>query len=417
MSETPERRPKLLYVDDDFEAHYAFTRAVGDAYELVTAMDAQEGLAVCSREGPFWAVVSDLRMPGLDGVAFLAQVRAHWPTTVRVLFTGVPDIPAAISAVNDGFIFRFITKPCPTELLLKTLEASTEQYRLLIAEKELLERTLLGSVKLMSDVLSVANPAAFGRASRVRQMVSETLMFIGSKNKPAAPAAQAAAYGAKKPQADKPSLPGPDNPRWEVEVASVLSQLGAVSLPAQVAEKLYFGKPMVANEKAMADRVPVVASRLVGNIPRLDKVKQILLYQSKQYDGAGLPPDDVKGDAIPYGSRLIKIVVDYDNLTSQGISKEEALESLRRRNGWYDRAILEVFAQYLGIDDEEIKEVSLAALSAGMVFAEDVIAKNGVLLAAHGLEVTPAIMERVNNSWKAIGLMKPIKVKVKRVAR
>ncbi|NIQ03497.1 MAG: response regulator, partial [Nitrospinaceae bacterium] len=94
----------------------------------------------------FAVVVSDMRMPDMDGIQFLSRVREHYPQTVRMMLTGYADVKTAMNAVNEGNIFRFMTKPCPPEVFEKVLSAGIEQYRLITAERDLLERTLKGSV-------------------------------------------------------------------------------------------------------------------------------------------------------------------------------------------------------------------------------------------------------------------------------
>jgi hypothetical protein len=118
-------------------------------------------------------VVSDLQMPGMDGITLLSSLRKVSPDTVRVLLTGHADVDAAIAAVNEGNIFRFLRKPCPPGALLRALEASVEQYRLITAERVLLEQTLRGSLKTLTDILAFVNPVAFGRAIRSRKIVGE----------------------------------------------------------------------------------------------------------------------------------------------------------------------------------------------------------------------------------------------------
>src|SRR5579871_1029962 len=141
-------------------------------------------------------------MPEMDGVALLRDARKLSPDTVRVLFTGQPDMKHAIAAVNEGEIFRFITKPCPRVPMALLLKSAVQQYQLITAERVLLEQTLRGSIQALTEILSVTNPLAFGRASRLRQAMSALISALGI----------------------------PVN--WHLEVAAMLSQIGCVLLPA-----------------------------------------------------------------------------------------------------------------------------------------------------------------------------------------
>ena len=139
-------RERILLVDDDPNVLAGYTRTLRRQLIVETAPGGDAGLAAIAERGPFAVVVSDMRMPGMDGVQFLSQVRRRAPQTVRMMLTGNADQQTAIEAVNEGHIFRFISKPCPPERLLKNLLAGCHQHRLVTAERELLEQTLQGSV-------------------------------------------------------------------------------------------------------------------------------------------------------------------------------------------------------------------------------------------------------------------------------
>lgn len=162
---------KILMVDDDFNILSGYLRSLHGEFQLETAPGGNEGVQCILQKGPYAVVVSDMRMPGMDGIQFLARVKTMSPDTVRVMLTGVGEIEAAVQAVNEGNIFRFLSKPCDKELMAKTLTAALVQHRMIIAEKELLERTLHGSIQVLTEVLSLINPAAFGRAMRARRYI------------------------------------------------------------------------------------------------------------------------------------------------------------------------------------------------------------------------------------------------------
>jgi DNA-binding NtrC family response regulator len=116
-------------VDDDVEVIDALRRQLRSHFDVTATCSAKEAIRLAVSSGPFAVVVSDLRMPGMDGVSLLYLIRKAAPETVRVLLTGDGDMEAAISAINQGNIFRFLTKPCPPAALIRALEASVEQYR------------------------------------------------------------------------------------------------------------------------------------------------------------------------------------------------------------------------------------------------------------------------------------------------
>lgn len=130
-------RPRVLLVDDDVEVLEALQRQLRRHFDVTATCNPKEAIRLALSNGPFAVVVSDLGMPGMDGVSLLYLIRQAAPETVRVLLPGNGDMEAAISAVNQGNIFRFLTKPCAPTALITALEASVEQYRLVTGRREL----------------------------------------------------------------------------------------------------------------------------------------------------------------------------------------------------------------------------------------------------------------------------------------
>ncbi len=120
---------QVLFVDDDQNLLESFKRNLHDEFTVETASGGREGLAAIHLFGPFAVVISDMRMPGLDGAEFLARVRELSPHTVRILFTGHKDLSRAIAAVNEGQIFRYLTKPCNKDEMVSAIRVALSQYR------------------------------------------------------------------------------------------------------------------------------------------------------------------------------------------------------------------------------------------------------------------------------------------------
>ena len=152
---------KILFVDDDPAVLEGYRRALHKEFQTDTAVGGREALWAIANDGPYAVVVSDMRMPSMDGVQFLSRIGRISPNTVRVMLTGYADLESAIGAINEGRIFRFLTKPCEADVLKKTLTTCLVQYRLVTAEKELLEQTLTATIKGASA--QVPDFAASGR--------------------------------------------------------------------------------------------------------------------------------------------------------------------------------------------------------------------------------------------------------------
>ncbi|MGD8765549.1 MAG: response regulator, partial [Desulfobacteraceae bacterium] len=132
---------KILFVDDDTNLLAAFRRQLRKQFQIDTAEGGQQGLELVKANGPYAVIVSDFRMPLMDGIEFLSRIREIAPETVRIMLTGNADLQAAIQAVNEGNIFRFLTKPCSVDILGESLITGIENYQHAVGEREYNEKT------------------------------------------------------------------------------------------------------------------------------------------------------------------------------------------------------------------------------------------------------------------------------------
>ena len=149
---------RVLFVDDEPSVLDGIRRTLRKQVDIQTAAGGADGLRIMQEAGPFALVVSDMRMPGMSGPQFLAKVREQAPETVRMILSGQADFQATIAAVNEGHIYRFLSKPCPGDQLFAAITDGLNQYRLITAEKVLLEQTLSGSVKMLIEILGLVSP-------------------------------------------------------------------------------------------------------------------------------------------------------------------------------------------------------------------------------------------------------------------
>ena len=287
---------KILLVDDELNVLEGYTRLFRKHFQIHTAESGTLGLESITAQGPFPVVVSDCRMPMMDGIQFLKRIRNVAPDTVRIMLTGNNDLDTAMEAVNQGEIFRFLTKPCPPETFRMAIEAGIHQYELIRAEKELLEQTLTGSLEALSDVLSLVHPEAFGRAARVKRYVTGLADYLGLSD------------------------------IWRLEISAALSQIGFVILPNSIAKKVNEGGVLTSDEMQAFHQHPCSGSDILARIPRMKEVSEIILYQEKHFDGSGIPRDSRQGEEIPLGARLLKVAIDFDKLRMQNIPRSEALD-------------------------------------------------------------------------------------------
>ncbi len=378
---------KILFVDDDPNLLAAMQRNLRKLYTFDTASGGAEALALIQSSGPYAVIVADMQMPEMNGVELLTKVWEAAPDTVRVMLTGNADQLTATEAVNKGHIYTFLSKPCEPESLRLTLEAALKQYEMISVERELLEGTLAGSVKVLSEVLSMIDPAAFGRGQKLRDSVAVFGKWLGT-----------------------PSA-------WQCEMAALLSDIGLVSVPPAILRKMEQEVELTTRERDMVEKSPRIGHDLLVNIPRLDPVAKIVLYQSKHYDGSGFPSDAVAGEAIPFGARMIKILRDRVVLESEGIVKKRAYDTMKARTHTYDPVLLdkcfkcfETFLENSISADLPVLSASVHDLHVGQVLVSDIKTTSDILLVAAGNRLTEIMISRLNNYSNFDNIKEPIYV-------
>lgn len=355
---------KILLVDDDPLILDGYRRSLSREFPMETALGGEEALKLATDTGPYAAVVSDMRMPGMDGIQLLSRIKILSPETIRVMLTGNTEIETAINAINEGNIFRFLSKPCSKELMAKTLTAALVQYRLVIAEKQLLEQTLTCSIQVLTEVLSLVNPAAFGRAERARRYIHHivTAMKLG-------------------------------NP-WQYEVAAMMSQLGCVTLAPETIEAVYSGEKLTPNEQAQYDAHPSVAYGILSKIPRLEPVAWMIEQQNRPTADA----DDPQPAELRTGAKILRLVLAYEQLIHKGTSRTEAAHILSRQNADLNADFFEALvALDPNAEQGEIRDCRIGELSPGMIIQQEIRNTEGRLVISKGHEVTPTVIAKLKN--------------------
>lgn len=376
----PVRRPRILCVDDEQHVLDGLTRVLRRSYEVETVRGGMQALHRLERRPHFEVIISDMRMPGINGTKVLSAAREAMPDATRMLLTGQADVQDAIGAVNEGQIFRFLTKPCrPTELET-ALQHAVEQYDLRVAQRQVVQETLTGSIRALIEMLSIVNPTAFSRATRARELIVAVMHLIGFKDV------------------------------WHMEMAAMLSQVGVLALPPDVATRLSEGRPLSDAEEELVAKMPEEALRILGDIPRLEEVREILTCL--MYDFEALSGQPLRGEKIPLGARLLRPILDLDRLTSGGMKPLEAIQQLQARVDRYDPAVLADLATVYrrGHTNEPYIEMKLTEVQEGMTFVADVRMPDGTLLIARRQKVTEALLDRIHMFWSTIESVNPVRV-------
>lgn len=372
MSTAEPLAPRVLCVDDEPRVLEGLERTLGARFDVTTAPSGVAALERLRAEAPFAVIVSDMRMPLMSGAAFLARARQHAPDTVRILLTGQADLDAAMAAVNEGAIFRFLTKPCPPDRLAAALDEAVHQYRLVQVERELLEKTLTGTIALLSEVLAIAYPGAFDRAQRGKTIVRylcDQLML--------------------------------DDP-WIFEAAALLAPLGLITIPDDVIARNAAQAPLRGADRALYLKATATTERLLANIPRLEVVAAII---GRHVQAAVAQPRTT----VEYGAGMLRLTQALVPLIEQhGLAA--ALVAVRTQLDGWELASLALLDGLVIPGPVRPVLLRVGDLRPGMVLLDDVRGKTGMLLAPAGQVVSALQVERLRQFADRAGVEEPIRV-------
>lgn len=408
----------ILCVDDEPNILSSLKRLFRSAgYGIETAVSGAEGLKILESR-PVDMVISDMRMPEMDGAEFLERVVEKWPLITRILLTGHADIVSTIEAINKGRIYRYVSKPWEENDLKLTVRSGLEQ-RFLEQERRRLEKITykqneqlleLNSkleerveqrtqelakanealnanyalmVKVFANLIEAREPALAGHARRVADISKKVALQIG--------------MGEDKAQ--------------DVLYAALFHDIGKIGFPDEL-----FSKPYETLNSQELERVrahPMIGQGILVALDPLQEAGWIIRNHHERYDGNGYP-GGLKGDDIPLGARILAIVSDYDALQVGTLVKDKMNAAQARRyisehaGSYYDPALIPHFFKILDAEELEsgIKPVILTTeqLETGMVLARDLVAKDGVLLLSKGFALDDKMIKKIKTFEKLVGV-------------
>lgn len=375
---------QVLLVDDEQNVLSALRRGLRGRFELETAEGGPAALEMIRQRGPYAVIVTDMRMPEVDGLHVLSAIRRSHPDTMRVMLTGNADQKTAIDAVNEGAIFRFLNKPCPAEVLGDTIEAALRQHQVQAAERTLLSRTLTGTIGLVTEVLSVVNPTAYGRSSRLRQLAHQLCERLQIED------------------------------AWQIEIAAMLSQVGCVAVPESLLSKQLSGAELSLSEQQTLRSQATLGSKLVAKIPRLESVAKMIALSNFSTASSHVSDESHEFASsherhkITEGAQILALITTFDMLC-QHMSISHAVRELRD-NVQFDSELVDLLSNIV-LGGMQQRTVQVKDLSEGMVLDEHVLTASGDILIAKGHELTASLIQRIRTfESNAAGVRQPIRV-------
>jgi CheY-like chemotaxis protein len=356
-------RAKVLFVDDEPNLLAGMQLNLRRDYDVLIAPSGDEALTILAATPDLAVLVCDMRMPRMNGAAVLARARESAPSVTRILLTGQADVTSAISAINDGQIFRFLTKPCDRDVLSGALRAAVRHHELVTSENVLVQQTLRGAVAALVDVLALASPLAFGRASRVKKRAVQL--------------------------AEQIQLPD----AWQLEIAVSLQALGYISLSTGTLEKLCAGHSLDDDDQKQIARMPALTEQILSHIPRLEEIRAILSCAARQATWSGVTgegPTELAG-------AILRLANEADAIETSGVQGVRMVKLVRTRGG-HPAKLVDALETLVGQATSTlyVAEIPLSGLKIGMILAEDIFL-NGALLVSRGYAVTGSFLERTRH--------------------
>ncbi|HEX8964685.1 MAG TPA: HD domain-containing phosphohydrolase [Rhodocyclaceae bacterium] len=402
VEDASERPLTLLFVDDDAGIVAALRRLFRPlGYRIFTAQSGAAALDILAAEAVD-LVVSDMRMPNMDGAAFLREVRARWPGAVRLLLTGYSDIASTIAAINQGEIYRYISKPWNDEEIVCTVRDALERRRLERENLRLGELTRRQNEQLKelnaglelkvaertAELMQALDSLEAAHGELKRGFLGTVRVFSGLIELRGSRLAGHSRRVAELARAMAPRLGLDDTAAQDLVMAALLHDIGKIGLPDTVLERPFNALP--AEVRAEVMKHPATGQMVILGIEQLKGAALLIRHHHEHYDGSGYP-DRVAGLAIPLGARILAVVNDYDALlmgllVNKALKPPEALAFITDNAGKrYDPQVAHAFAamQAEALRDR-IEEIPVGTAQArpGMVLTRDLMHRDGWLLLA-----------------------------------
>lgn len=390
-------RPKILCVDDEPNVLSACKRLLRRAgFDVTTTTEPMDVGRLVQTEA-FAVVVSDQRMPGLEGTDLLEDVRRLSPDTVRILLTGYADVTASIDAINRGAVFRYVTKPWNDDELVGIIQQAADNYRLTVEHRELTQLTQAQNEELrelnssLEQRVEERTQEVRSLAQRLDETLSGTTEVLGQLAERHSPTlGNHSRRVAKLALQLGEQLELSSTEMFQLRHGAALHDIGKLGVSPDILAQPR--SQLTDIQRELLDQHVGHGESLVSVIPNMEAASRFVRHHHEHYDGNGFP-DQLCREDIPLGARIVAVADAFDNLLNSRDSYGEtspraALELIRHRSGsWFDPrvvAALESCVQAKAADGESTQESELEIhpddMVEGMVLARDLTSCRGLLL-------------------------------------
>jgi response regulator RpfG family c-di-GMP phosphodiesterase len=327
-----DKKYKVLVVDDEPDNLALLYRTLRHDYDVVKCLSPLEALKILDEE-KFQVIISDHKMPDMDGVEFLKLSQEKAPLAIRLLVTAYSDVKILINAINYAKIYRYIKKPYQPDELLYIVQSSLEFYQLKVDNENLifdLRDLFAGTIKSIPEALAAKDSFTLGKSRRVTFYAIKIAQNLNLSN---------AAIG-------------------KIELAGLLHDIGMIGVPEDILNKT---DKLTPEEYEEVKKHVFHSIKILEDIKQLKDVIEIVKYHHEHYDGKGYPYG-LKGEEIPIGSRIIALADAWESLRSdrtyrKRMPEEEAFKIIEEQSGTqFDPKLVEILEYIIPQVREEIEE-------------------------------------------------------------
>ncbi len=408
----------LLFVDDEANILSSLRRLLRPfGYRIFIANGGAEGLTVLAKERVD-LVISDMRMPEMDGATFLAEVAKNWPETVRILLTGYSDMASTIEAINKGGIYRYLSKPWEDSDLILTVQSALKQKELERERDQLLELTRKQNEDLKSFNTELEQRVA-ARTAEIQQtadMLDLAYSELNRSYQTAIPVfaslvemreGKASGHGRRVAEMAKAlalQMGLGEDSAQDIYYAGLLHDIGKIGLPDRLIDKPL--TCLLAEDRVLAEKHPQMGESALLALEPMTGAARLIRAHHERFDGRGFP-DKLVGENIPIGARILAVVDEYDGLQRGTVLEQaltmEAAAAFLKENCFkrYDPRVVDAFLKLLKIHSQKARvlrqqiNVGTGELRAGQVLARDLINHDNILLLTKGYRMSDATIAKV----------------------
>ncbi len=371
-----KRKNRILVVDDEANHRRAIRRVLMDLdAEIMESETGKEALETVMENTPD-LILLDIMMPEMDGYEVCQKLKGNERfSQIPIIFlTALTEIENKTKGFQMGAV-DYITKPFE----IAEVKARVKTHlRLRLAELELRElvvKTLGGAIEVLTEILSVANPTAFSRTSRLKRHANALMSAFNLTD------------------------------YWQIRMAAMLSQIGCIAISPITIEKIFRGQKILVEEREAYNRHPQIGYGLIGKIPRLEEVAEIIARQQDINKDTGFKGDEQAQRLIQMGSRILKLVLEYEKLTYSGKTPADAMAVLKNSEREYSPKLLAKFFQIVESEPQpakmDVRKIYPREVAVGMVLAKDIITSSGSVLVKSGTKINPFLFEILHDSSKS----------------